>query len=53
MDLSVVLPTYNEKNNIVNLVNQILEVIKNIENKEIIIKFQNSKLKSLPLAMNL
>ena len=36
MDLSIILPTYNEKNNIVNLVNQILEVIKNIENKEII-----------------
>ena len=42
MDLSVILPTYNEKNNIVNLVNQILEVIKNIENKEIIIVDDNS-----------
>lgn len=42
MDLSIILPTYNEKNNIVNLVNQILEVIKNIENKEIIIVDDNS-----------
>jgi dolichol-phosphate mannosyltransferase len=42
MDLSVILPTYNEKNNIVDLVNQILEVIKNIENKEIIIVDDNS-----------
>ena len=42
MDLSIILPTYNEKNNIVDLVNQILEVIKNIENKEIIIVDDNS-----------
>ena len=42
MDLSIVLPTYNEKGNIINLVNKILEIIKDIEDKEIIIVDDNS-----------
>ena len=42
MDLSIVLPTYNEKDNIINLIKQILEILKNIENKEIIVVDDNS-----------
>ena len=42
MDLSIVLPTYNEKNNIIGLINQILEILKNTENKEIIVVDDNS-----------
>ena len=42
MDLSIVLPTYNEKDNIINLVEQILEILKNTENKEIIVVDDNS-----------
>ena len=42
MDLSIVLPTYNEKDNIISLVKQILEILKNSENIEIIIVDDNS-----------
>ena len=42
MELSIILPTYNEKENIVNLANKILEVTKDIEGKEIIIVDDNS-----------
>ena len=42
LSLSIVLPTYNEKENIVNLINQILEISKDIENKEIIVVDDNS-----------
>ena len=42
MDLSIVLPTYNEKDNIINLIKQILEILTYIENKEIIVVDDNS-----------
>ena len=42
MDLSIVLPTYNEKDNIINIIKQILEILKYIENKEIIVVDDNS-----------
>jgi dolichol-phosphate mannosyltransferase len=42
MDLSIILPTYNEKNNINILVKKILEILKDVENKEIIVVDDNS-----------
>ena len=42
MDLSIILPTYNEKNNINVLIKKILEVLKNVENKEVIVIDDNS-----------
>ena len=42
MDLSIVLPTYNEKDNIINLIKQILEILKYIKDKEIIVVDDNS-----------
>ncbi len=42
MNLSIILPTYNEKGNIIVLVNKILEVTKNIDDKEILIVDDNS-----------
>ena len=42
MDLSIVLPTYNEKDNIINLIKQIFEILKYIKNKEIIVVDDNS-----------
>ena len=42
MDLSIVLPTYNEKENIINLIKQILEILKSTEDKEIIVVDDNS-----------
>jgi len=42
MHLSIILPTYNEKNNINVLINKILEVLKDINQKEIIVVDDNS-----------
>ena len=42
MDLSVILPTYNEKDNINILIKSILETLKTVENKEIIVVDDNS-----------
>ncbi len=42
MDLSIILPTYNEKNNINVLIKNILEILKNLENKEVIVVDDNS-----------
>lgn len=42
MDLSIILPTYNEKNNINVLIKKILEILKDAENKEIIVVDDNS-----------
>ena len=42
MDLSIILPTYNEKNNINILIKKILEILKDVENKEIIVVDDNS-----------
>ncbi len=42
MDLSIILPTYNEKNNINILIKNILEILKNLENKEVIVVDDNS-----------
>ena len=36
MDLSIILPTYNEKNNINVLIKKILKILKDVDNKEII-----------------
>ena len=35
--LSIILPTYNEKNNIIILVSKIIKILKNYQKKEIII----------------
>ena len=37
IELSVILPTYNEKNNIILLVNKIIKVLNKYHKKEIII----------------
>ena len=42
MDLSIILPTYNEKNNINILIKKILEILKDVENKEVIVVDDNS-----------
>ena len=42
MDLSIILPTYNEKNNINVLIKKILEILKDVDNKEIIVLDDNS-----------
>ena len=42
MDLSIILPTYNEKNNINILIKKILEILNDVENKEIIVVDDNS-----------
>jgi len=42
MDLSIILPTYNEKGNINILIKSILEILKTIESKEIIVVDDNS-----------
>ncbi len=42
MDLSIILPTYNEKNNINVLIKNILEVLKDLSNKEVIVVDDNS-----------
>ena len=42
MDLSIILPTYNEKENINVLIKNILAILKNVENKEIIVVDDNS-----------
>ena len=42
MNLSIILPTFNEKDNIISLVKKIQEISKEVENKEIIIVDDNS-----------
>ena len=42
MDLSIILPTYNEKNNINILIKKILEILKDVESKEVIVVDDNS-----------
>jgi dolichol-phosphate mannosyltransferase len=42
MDLSIILPTYNEKNNINILVKNILKILNDLDNKEIIVVDDNS-----------
>ena len=42
MDLSIILPTYNEKNNINVLIKNILEILKDVDNKEVIVVDDNS-----------
>ena len=37
MKLSIILPTYNEKDNIIILINKIIKILKNYPKKEIII----------------